>query len=116
MIPTRMVKASLAIAGLGLEHADGPREGRVAELNLRVPGHYILELRDQSYFVHLRDQSYFVQFAVDVDEYGRARLSLAEQRLPDPGGSLSPLERELLDGLARIIAGDMLRQREVARC
>ena len=54
----------------------------------------------------------WARFHVDVDEDGRARVRIVERSIPD-GYALSGLERELLDGLAQIIARDILRQREI---
>jgi hypothetical protein len=54
-----------------------------------------------------------MRFHVDIDEDGRARVRLVGKSLPDDYG-LTELERELLDGLARMIARDLLRRREVA--
>lgn len=102
-----LVKACVAIAGVPVVHPAGhPRAGEVVEFDIRIPGAYDVEF-------HI--SSYSVRFAVDIDEDGRARMRLLEESGPMPpdGSGLTPLERELLDGLARIIARDILRRREV---
>ncbi len=100
-----MVTACIRIGGVPLVHPPGhSRAGEIVEFSVAVPGRYSLEFRAAPYFV---------RYHVDLDEDGRARLRLVEKSLPDDCG-LTELERELLDGLTRIIARDMLRQREVA--
>ena len=97
--------ACVAIGGTPLVHPPGhPRAGEVVEFPVAVPGRYFLEFRGAPYFM---------RYHVDIDEDGSARLRLVEKSLPDDYG-LTELERELLDGLARIIARDVLRQRGVA--
>ncbi len=97
--------ACIRIGGVPLVHPQGhPRAGEVVEFSVAVPGCYSLEFRAATYFV---------RYHVDIDEDGRARLRLVEKSLPDDC-VLTELERELLDGLAGIIAREMLRRREVA--
>jgi hypothetical protein len=85
-----------------------PRAGEVIEFSIGVPGRYSLELECSARPPHLA--RYYVRYHVDIDEDGRPWLRLTEKSFPD-GYDLTPLERELLDGLARIIARDVLRQR-----
>lgn len=99
----RLPLASIAIGGVPLVYPLGhPFAGEVIEFPVTVPGRYSLEFRVASYFM---------RFHVDIDEDGRARLRLLEKSLPDDCG-LTELERELLEGLAGIIARHVLRQRE----
>jgi len=84
-----------------------PREGEVVEFPVAVPGAYEMTISVNDV------PSRWARFHVDVDEDGRARLRLVEKSLANDYG-LTELERELLDGLARMIARDMLRRREVA--
>ncbi len=114
MLSMKTVRTCVAVSGVPLVHPEGhPRAGQVVEFDLPVPGYYFLEFSVASSFV---------RFSVDVDEDGRARLVLVDKHVPDlsdPGALLSPLERELLDGLAEIIALDMLREKDPevrARC
>ena len=65
----------------------------------------------------VRDPSQWTKIHVHVDEDGRPRVVLSEyhdgfRQVPGQGHGLATLERELLDGLARIIARDILRQRD----
>jgi len=100
-----MMTACIQIGGAPLVHPpEHPCPGEVIEFPVSVPGCYSLEFRAAPYFM---------RYHVDIAEDGRARLRLVEQSLPDDFG-LTELERGLLDGLARIIACDMLRRREVA--
>jgi hypothetical protein len=100
----RLPLASIAVGGVPLMYPRGhPLAGQIIEFPVTVPGCYFLEFRVAPYFM---------RFHLDIDEDGRARLRLVEKSLPDDCG-LTGLERELLDGLAQIIARDILRQRVV---
>ena len=97
--------ACVAVGGLPFVHPPGhPLAGDVVEFRLWIPGSYEMMISAKD------DPSRWTRFYVDVDEDGRARVRIVEGSFPD-GYRLTELERELLDGLAGIIARDVLRRR-----
>lgn len=106
--PMRPFIASIVVGGRPFVFPVGhPRAGEVVEFPIR-PGAYEV--------VVSAGPHYRARFAVEVNEDGRSRIGLLERTgRPDPAAfGLSALEGELLDGLAGIIAQDMLRRRQVA--
>jgi hypothetical protein len=77
--------------------------------DLRTLSHEFLVRSGRRYLIFKAGQ-YSVTIFVRIDEDGCIRTRLVEVFAPDDYG-LTELERELLDGLAGIIARDVLRRR-----
>ena len=96
--------ARIILAGTPLIHAQGSRAGNPIEFRIPVPCR-----------VHLTFEVAKIRlvYEAEVSADGEVRIMLLERSgRPDPAAfGLSAIEGELLDGLARLIARDMLRQR-----
>jgi hypothetical protein len=103
-----MRKARVSLAGVPLVYMSGhPRAGQAVEFEIPVPCRARLTLEGAG----IR-----IVCSAEVSEDGTVRMTVLDRsRRPDPADfGLTVLEGELLDGLARIIAQDILRRRDVA--